>query len=111
MHGRNSITQDEMPGTGARPVLGLAGKVSQMVEMVVCARFGFAMPNGRYPWQVVRGDTGILQFKRHKRYARFVELLVIWDNDPGRKARRAILSSLEVIGVQTGRNRVTISHI
>ncbi len=81
-----------------------------MIDMVVRAQFGFSMQNGRHPWQVTKGDTGILRWKRHPRYARFVELLVVWDNDPARKARRPVLSSLEVIGMQFDRNRVTASH-
>jgi hypothetical protein len=87
---------------------GLAGKVSQMVQVVVRARFGYAMPNGRNPWQVTKDDIGILRWKRHRRYARLVELLVIWDGDPARKARKVVLSSLEIIGVQVNRHRVVV---
>ena len=79
-----------------------------MVEVVVRARFGYAMPNGRYPWQVTKGDIGILKWKRHSRFARLVELLVVWDSDPQRQARRPILSSLEVVGLQINRERVVV---
>jgi len=79
-----------------------------MVEMVVRAQFGFSMPKGRYPWQVTKGDTGIVRWSRHPRYARFVELFVVWDNDPARKARRTVFSSLELIGIQIDRHRIMV---
>ena len=79
-----------------------------MVNVVVRARFGYAMPNNRNSWQVTKGDTGVLRWERHPRYARFVELLVVWDDDPVQKPRRIILSSLEVIGIQINRYRIAV---
>jgi hypothetical protein len=89
-------------------VLGLAGKVSRVIEAVIRARFSYTMPDGRIPWNVTKGDTGILRWKRHRRYARFVELLVVWDGDPTRKARRTVLASLEIIGLQLSQERILI---
>lgn len=81
------------------------------MEVVVRARFGYAMPNGNRSWQVTKGDTGILRWKRHPQYARLVELLVIWDKDPARKPRRIVLPSLEIMGLQVDRYRFTVLHL
>jgi hypothetical protein len=78
------------------------------MEVVLKAKFGYIIPNGRTSWEVVDGDTGILQWKRHSRYARFVEPLVVWDRDPDRVPRRLIFSSVEIIGIQAEQHRILV---
>lgn len=86
----------------------LAGKASDM-QVVVVARFGYESRNGKERWTVTKDDVGVLRWKRHRRYARLLEPVVVWDNDPDRKARRSIFSSLEIIGMQAGGTRLTVS--
>jgi hypothetical protein len=86
----------------------LAGKASQMVEVVVKARFEYVAMDGRDRWAVKQGDVGIARLRSHRRYARFFEALVIWDADPNRKPRRSVLSSLVIVGIQTKGTRLIV---
>jgi hypothetical protein len=96
-----SLPTGELPNWGARPTLALAGKVSQMAEIVVQARFGFGVSKRGATFPVNENDTGILQWKRHARYPRLVEFQVVWDNDPTRTPRdAAVHAAIEIIGIQ-----------
>jgi len=82
-------------------MLALAGKVSQMAEVVVRARFGFRIAKRGAAFTVNENDTGILQWKRHVRYPRLVEFMVIWDHDSTRTPRdAAVQAAIEIIGIQ-----------
>lgn len=81
-----------------------------MIHIVVKARFSYLAMDGRERWPVKKGDFGIIRPESHRRYARFVEPTVIWDADPSRKARRPILSSLAVVGLQARGVRLMVSQ-
>lgn len=49
--------------------------------------------------KIVKGDTGILQWKRHSKYVELFELFVVWEKDPSNEPRRTNNSAIEVIGV------------
>jgi hypothetical protein len=88
-------------------MLALAGKVSQMAEVVVRARFGFGIAKRGGAFTVNEKDTGILQWKRHVRYPRLVEFVVIWDHDPTRTPRdAAVHAAIEIIGIQVEGYRI-----
>lgn len=76
-----------------------------MNAVVVKARFNSQTFDG---WKIKKGDLGVLQWTPHKRHPRFAEPRVIWDQDPNRKARRTIVSSIEVAGIQSLRVRILI---
>lgn len=99
---------DEFPVGGASSPLELAGKASRMVALVVKARFGYEFIEAGERWSVAKGDTGVLCWKSHQRHPRYLEPLVVWDNDPSHKARKSILSSLAVIGLQSENTRVLV---
>jgi hypothetical protein len=80
-----------------------------MVEVVVKARFSYELMDAGERWSVATGDVGALRWKPHKRHPRFLEPLVVWDNDPSLRARKTILSSLTVVGLQTEKTRALVS--
>jgi hypothetical protein len=78
-----------------------------MNAVVVKARFD-SRTLGPDPEHVSKGDLGVLGWKPHRRHPRFLEACVIWDRDPHRKPRRVILSSIEVVGLETQTVRVLV---
>ncbi len=79
-----------------------------MSAVVVRARFDSRTLESPAPWEVRRGDLGVLRWKAHRRHARFFELYVVWDRDSARRARKVIVSSVAVVGLQSGRARVLL---
>lgn len=80
-----------------------------MVEVVVRAQFSYELGDSGERWPVAKGDTGVLRWKSHARHSRYLEPLVVWDNDPFRRERRAILSSLTTVGLQASGLRVMVT--
>lgn len=78
-----------------------------MNAVVVRARFD-SRTLGPDPAYVSKGDLGMLRWKPHRRHPRFLEPCVIWDNDPHRKPRRVIVSSVAVAGLETRGVRVMV---
>jgi hypothetical protein len=85
------------------------GKDKQMIAVVVRARFGARTLDSKNVWKVQKGDVGVIKWHRHTRYHRFLEPRVIWDLDPSHKARRTIMSSIAIVGLQTGTTRVMLA--
>jgi hypothetical protein len=80
-----------------------------MIEVVVEAQFGYELVDAGGRWSVAKGDVGVLRWKPHQRHPRFLEPLVIWDNDPSRRERKSILSALAVVGLQSKKTRALVS--
>jgi hypothetical protein len=80
-----------------------------MNAVLVRARFGYEMRDAGQRWRVEKGDLGVLQWRPHRRHRRFLEPMVVWDNDPDHVPRQAILSSLRVVGLQTKDTRVYLA--
>ena len=80
-----------------------------MVEVVVKPRFDYELVDAGKRWSVAKGDIGVLYWKPHQRHPRYLEPLVVWDKDPSGQARKSILSSLAVVGLQTKNARVLVS--
>jgi hypothetical protein len=80
-----------------------------MVDVVVKALFDYEFADVGDRWPVAKGDIGILRWRPHQRHPRFLEPLVVWDTDPKRRARKSILSSLAVVGLQTRNARVILT--
>jgi len=80
-----------------------------MNAVVVRARFDNKTLEDGASWQVRKEDLGLLKWKPHRGHPRFLEPRVVWDDDPKRKARRVILSSITVVGLETGRTRVLLA--
>jgi len=79
-----------------------------MNAVVVRARFDNKALEEGVPWQARKDDLGLLKWKPHRRHQRFLEPRVVWDDDPKRKARRVILSSIAVAGLESGGTRVLL---
>jgi hypothetical protein len=79
-----------------------------MNAVIVRARFDSQTLEPTDPQFVAKGDLGLLKWKRHRRHPRFLEPCVVWDKDPHRKVRRVILSSIAVVGLETGAARVLV---
>ena len=80
-----------------------------MSAVVVRARFDTETLDDTAPWKVRTGDLGLLKWKPHKKHPRFLEPRVVWDGDPKHKARRVIVSSIAVVGLETATTRVLLS--
>jgi hypothetical protein len=79
-----------------------------MSAVVVRARFTTKSLEIDAPWQIRKGDLGVLKWKSHQKHPRFLEPHVIWDRDPARQSRRVILSSITITGIENRAVRVLI---
>ncbi len=79
-----------------------------MGTVVVRAKHGFETLQEGDRWDVHKGDLGVLRWVAHRRHRRYLEPRVIWDRDPHRKARRVVLSSVAIVGLQTRTLRVRL---
>jgi hypothetical protein len=80
-----------------------------MIAVVVRARFGARTLDSGSAWKVRKGDIGVIKWHRHRRHRSFLEPRVIWDRDPSHKARRTIMSSIAITGLQTRTTRVMLA--
>jgi hypothetical protein len=79
-----------------------------MSAVVVRARFDSETVESIDPWEVRKGDLGVLKWKSHRRHPRFFEPHVVWDRDPQRRVRKVIVSSIAIVGLQTSGSRVLL---
>lgn len=81
-----------------------------MAAIVVKARFSYGRAGRKDEWHVSEDDLGVLRWRRHRQHSAFLEPLVIWDRDPDKRPRSVVMSSLEIVGLQSRKLRVMIAR-